>query len=210
MNFYKQVEELKTRAIEILYRNGNFVHNVNHICNVYQNAMTLQREASVSLGVQGLAALRLAIYWHDTGRLDREEKEIEPHEKRSARLLAAAAEVVELDQQVVNAATRMILVHRNRRATQAIAAEDLGARVLWDADKLDIFNPSRCEDILAAYEAGIQCGEFCLEESTRFWFSLQADFQAKFHFAWSKMEFSRRFVSFSEWRSQRLSQEALH
>lgn len=188
------VNESRAAASHIVTTHGNFVHDPLHIAAVEQNVVYLGTQAK--LAEYELFLLRVAAHWHDTGRHDGESEETIPHQELSIQEFCLWAQQRALTQAFQTRVKNIIGQHRHRRATQDI--DDPLARILWDADKLDILNLDRCRRILAIYQQGKNNprSEFNYQDTLAFWRSLGPSFEAKFHTPMARKIFVNAFKDF--------------
>jgi HD superfamily phosphodiesterase len=190
-------------ALRHMVATGNFVHTASHVIRVVSNAwMIVELDGTLQLSSERRDALILACLWHDSGKIDR-QAETECHARVGVRHLALhAAANPQLAQAAVEMASTAILNHRNRGYLGDPAHRPLLARILWDADKLDILNPSRMQQLDAHYNSEAGVGEFTREGSLRFWESISHDFLDRFHLSSSRELARARFEEFDRTRSR--------
>ena len=138
---------------------------------------------------------RTAAFWHDTGRKDWED-EIVPHHTASADLFMQEASEIGLLEATSNVIKEMILSHRRRCSDNSIPDNYL-MKILWDADKLDIININRINELLFYYQNGISSGEFNIHDSTQYWDSIvKNSLEGELFFEKSKELYKQRFLVF--------------
>lgn len=187
------VTKLCQTAIRTIKKRNNFVHDVAHTRNVVKNAFQIAR----NYPKVNLKLLKIACYWHDTGRNDH-EPESEDHAILSIRLLKG-----QLKRQLIflkdhNKLFKIIGNHRGRKAG---IVENRETEILWDGDKLDIFNLNRIKRILKTYKVGkfSPDEEFNYLDSFHFWLHIDKDFENKFHTPEAKKIFRNKFPKFKKY-----------
>lgn len=179
-------------ASAILASHGNFIHDEQHLAEVERNALAIAK--SMHASERELLALRLAAHWHDTGREDRAQKQ-QGHERASLKHFEAWAKGQSLEETLIKEVGSAIAEHRNRG--NAAGPENRLAKILWDADKLCIFDSGRVEYILKQYGSGLRFGnEFNHADSFDFWLGFSPEFESRFNTDPGKKMFRERFPAF--------------
>ncbi len=187
----------RDEACKLLLDKRNFIHTVAHSDAVHSNALRIWDGSCPDGKEEDLVALKLACYWHDTGRNDRDSVEQTPHEVESVRLFSEFARRSGYPQRIVDTVVRAILSHRNRGG-RGDGLTDCLSDILWDADKLDIVNPHRVLEILWGFQAGYSAGEFSWRSSLDYWKGISVKFVERLHFDESRRLFLERYDGFSE------------
>jgi uncharacterized protein len=119
---------------EIRKKSGGFFrhshHSKSHVERVYNLAIRIAREENADLDVVKAAALL-----HDIARALEDEGKIEDHTVEGAKMARKVLEEVNFPKEKVNNVIHCIEVHRFKKG---IKAETLEAKILQDADRLDI------------------------------------------------------------------------
>ena len=187
----------KNTAFSILMEKGNFIHSIDHALRVHDNAMLIFMEIRERC-VKKMISLKLASYWHDTGKDDCRENEDVPHNIISAELFKDYAVEKGILNDISEMAQSIILCHRNRGKKYYRSPSSDEEKVLWDADKLDIVNSIRITEIVWAYLNGYKVGEFNLKDTISFWMSISPEFANKFYFKISQEIFYDRYSKFRQ------------
>lgn len=190
------INKAKVVTIAIVNKNGNFVHDGLHIKAVEENVLRICEDEKINS--TDVFCLHLSALWHDVGRVDLDEKEIIPHENASVLKFKEWARENKVDKTIADKVTHIILKHRNRKA-KSKTLDKLSA-ILWDADKLDIINITRCNRILFAYEKKIHNdqSEFNYHDSLKFWINIDDLFINVFHTNTAKDLFKSRLPLFKQ------------
>lgn len=191
-------EKLIELAKVSIISTNNFIHGIDHIVRVYEIALEIANEIENELTEVEMKALKLACYWHDIGRIDLQSYSGEyDHAENSAESLSVVAKRFDMqDSLVIKTAISAI---RNHRSTNSKIDNNLKIdKILWDADKLDIFNTRRIIRIVNDYKKLGNNGEYTLNGSLEFWKSINEDFSDKFNFEISKKIFQREYPKFKE------------
>jgi len=190
----------RKKALDILRERNNFVHNDKHILNVENNIMLIANNLGLTFSEKKI--LRIAAHWHDTGRFDNEMENI-PHEQLSVSLFKDSAKDMLLDKDLVDEVVLLISEHRNRESKKDI--ENNLAKVLWDADKLDIFNTDRMKFILDSYGTMVKLNnEFNYDDSFSFWENINFSFVNKFNTEIAKETFKEKYPIFKDFADKEL------
>lgn len=120
-------EKLRNRSEEF-FRLSH--HDKSHVERVYRLAVRIAKEKNADLDVVKAAALL-----HDIARAMEDEGKIEDHATEGAKMARDMLEEVEFPNEKIDKVIYCIEVHRVKKA---IEAESLEAKVLQDADRLDI------------------------------------------------------------------------
>lgn len=187
----------KQAAFNILVERGNFIHSIDHALRVHDNAMYIFMNIKCN-SITELIALKLASYWHDTGKDDWSEKEEVPHNILSSQLFERYAIGKGIPDDIIKITQSIICCHRNRGKDYYRAPMTYGEKTLWDADKLDIVNPVRVTEIIWSYMNGYKVGEFNLKDTISYWMEIKPQFSNKFYFEVSRNLFQERYPSFRE------------
>lgn len=190
------INKAKIATIAIVNKNGNFVHDGFHIDSVEKNILSICKDEKIN--PTDIFYLQLSALWHDVGRVDLDEKEIIPHENASVLKFEEWARENKIDKTIADKVSHIILNHRNRKARNKMI--DKLSAILWDADKLDIINITRCNRILLAYENGINNNksEYNFQETLNFWKNISDGFADFFHTHTGKVLFIKRFKLFKQ------------
>lgn len=105
-------------------------HDQCHVERVYNLALRLAREESADLDV-----VKAAVLLHDIARALEDEGRIEDHAREGARMARRILEEVNFPRDKLDRVVDCIEVHRFRNG---LAPRSLEAKVLQDADRLDI------------------------------------------------------------------------
>lgn len=190
------IEQLIELAKVIIIHTNNFIHGIDHIVRVYDLALEIANGIDEELTEDEKQALKLASYWHDIGRVDVQSYTNKyNHADNSAETLLIVAKKYDLeDNSIIKIAISAIKNHRrnNGKIDDNLKVD----KILWDADKLDIFNTSRILRIINDYNKYGNNGEYNLDDSIKFWNSIDEKFSNNFHFEVSKEIFRYKYPKF--------------
>ena len=120
-------EEIRKRSEEF-FRHSH--HSKSHVERVYNLAVRIAEEENADLEIVKASALL-----HDIARAMEDEGKIEDHAVEGAKMAEKVLEEVNFPKEKIGKVVRCIEVHRFRKG---IKAESLEAKILQDADRLDI------------------------------------------------------------------------
>jgi len=120
-------EKIKERSEQFLKHSH---HDKSHVERVYNLAVRLAREEDADLDVVKAAALL-----HDIARAMEDEGKISDHAKIGAEMAGKVLEEVDFPEEKIDKVVHCVKVHRFKKG---IEAESLEAKILQDADRLDI------------------------------------------------------------------------
>jgi len=185
------VERLCRKAKLLLKQNNNFIHTPEHADNVFHNVKELiaaNRDVDLNL-------IKIGCYWHDVGRNDfRKEFGSKGHEQISAEKLSTELDKLRLNPESKEKIINVIVSHRNRGSKIKPLTPE--AKILWDADKLDIFNVKRLKKIFAAYDKGQFSNDFNYIESFKFYDKIDRNFEKKFYTRQAREKFQKLYPIF--------------
>jgi len=187
----------KQTAFNILVEKKNMIHSIDHALRVHDNAMFIFMNVG-DKNIKKMISLKLASYWHDTGKDDWSEKEEIPHNILSAQLFGRYAVKKGISDEIIEMTQSIISCHRNRGKDSFRSPLKDEEKALWDADKLDIVNAIRITEIIWLYIKGYKMGEFNLKDTMSFWMSITPEFASKFYFNISRNIFNKRYQRFKE------------
>ena len=177
---------------------NNFIHGIDHIARVRDLANYISSNIDEDLSWDEKKALEIAVYWHDIGRIDMQKysKDYE-HAVNSVESLYNVAERFDMEND--NAIKLAISAIRNHSRKDSKISRDLIVdRILWDADKMDIFNVRRVNRIVNYYKQNGNVGEYSLEDSLQFWNTIDEEFANNFYFEITKKMFREEYPKFKE------------
>jgi len=115
-------------------RSGGFFrlshHSKFHVERVYNLAVRIAKEENADLGV-----VKAAVLLHDIARALEDEGKIEDHAMEGAKMARKILEEVHFPKEKIDKVTYCIAVHRFKKG---VKAKSLEAKILQDADRLDI------------------------------------------------------------------------
>lgn len=190
------IADAKKNAFEILRQRNNFIHSIDHAIRVHDNAVYISRQLDQDLNVEEMIALKLACFWHDTGKDDWSEKEDVPHNIVSGKLFESYARAKGMPEDILLMTQSIIYCHRNRGKASFRDPLSVVEKILWDADKLDIINADRVVEILWLYVNGYTNGEFNPEDTLTFWRGIPRQFSDNYYFETSRNLFKERYPEF--------------
>jgi len=120
-------EEIKNRSLDFLRHSH---HDRSHVERVYNLAVRIAKEEGADLDV-----VRAAVLLHDVARAMEDEGKIEDHAVESAKIARKILEDVNFPEEKTAKVIQCIKAHRFRKGEKARSLE---ARILQDADRLDI------------------------------------------------------------------------
>jgi len=120
-------EKIRERSEEF-FRHSH--HSKSHVERVYNIAVRIAMEENADLDVVKAAALL-----HDIARAMEDEGKIEDHTVEGARMARKVLEEVNFPEEKIDKVINCIEVHRFKKN---VGAETLEAKILQDADRLDI------------------------------------------------------------------------
>ncbi len=120
-------EEIKDRSKEFLKLSH---HDKSHVERVYNLALRIAEEENADLGIVKAAALL-----HDIARSMEDEGRIEDHAIEGAKMARKVLEEVNFPKEKIDKVVSCIEAHRFKKG---IEAKSLEAKILQDADRLDI------------------------------------------------------------------------
>ncbi len=119
---------------KIRKRSGDFFrhshHSKSHVERVYNLAVRIAKEENADLDVVKAASLL-----HDIARAMEDEGKIEDHAVEGAKMARKVLDEVNFPKEKIDMVIHCIEVHRFRKG---VKAENLEAKILQDADRLDI------------------------------------------------------------------------
>jgi len=121
------LEKIRKRSEEFLRHSH---HSKSHVERVYNLAIRIAKEENADLDVVKAAALL-----HDIARAMEDEGKIEDHTVEGAKMARRILEEVNFPKEKIDKVIHCIEVHRFRKG---IKTKDLEAKILQDADRLDI------------------------------------------------------------------------
>lgn len=191
-------EKLIELAKVSIISTNNFIHGIDHIVRVYEIALEIANKIESELTEIEKEALKLACYWHDIGRIDLQSYSSEyDHAENSAESLIIVAKRFDMqDSPIIKTAVSAIRNHR--RNNGKIDTNLKIDKILWDADKLDIFNTRRIIRIVNDYKKLGNNGDYTLNGSIEFWKSINEEFSDEFNFEISKKIFYKEYPKFKE------------
>ncbi|NIQ04701.1 MAG: HD domain-containing protein [Candidatus Korarchaeota archaeon] len=120
-------EKIKERSEEFLKLSH---HSKYHVDRVYNLAVRLAKEENADLDV-----VKASVLLHDIARAMEDEGEIEDHAAEGAKMARKVLEVVNFPKEKIDKVIHCIEAHRFKKGMEA---ESLEAKILQDADRLDI------------------------------------------------------------------------
>jgi len=120
-------EKIKERSVEF-FRLSH--HDKSHVERVYNLAVRIARKENADLDV-----VKAAVLLHDIARALEDEGKIEDHAVESAKMAMKILEEVDFPKEKIPKVIHCIEAHRFRGGAEG---ESLEAKVLQDADRLDI------------------------------------------------------------------------
>lgn len=120
-------EEIKSRSREFLRHSH---HDKSHVDRVYNLAMRLARSERADLDV-----VKASVLLHDIARALEDEDKIADHAIEGAKMARKILEDINFPKQKIAKVVECIETHRFKKG---IKAESLEAKILQDADRLDI------------------------------------------------------------------------
>lgn len=120
-------EKIKERSEEFLKLSH---HSKSHVHRVYNLAVRIAKEENADLDV-----VKAAVLLHDIARAMEDEGEIEDHATEGAKMARKVLEEVDFPKEKIDKVIHCIKVHRFKKGMEA---ESLEAKILQDADRLDI------------------------------------------------------------------------
>ncbi|MFB0501748.1 MAG: HD domain-containing protein [Candidatus Bathyarchaeia archaeon] len=120
-------EEIKDRSEEFFKLSH---HDKSHVERVYNLAVRIAKEENADLDIVKAAALL-----HDIARAMEDEGKIKDHATEGAKISRKVLEEVDFPKEKIDKVTHCIEAHRFKKG---IEAESLEAKILQDADRLDI------------------------------------------------------------------------
>lgn len=120
-------EEIRKRS-EKFFRHSH--HSKSHVERVYNLAVRIAKEENADLDI-----IRAAALLHDIARALEDEGKIEDHAVKGAKVARKMLEEVNFPKEKRDKVVHCIEVHRFRKD---VKAENLEAKILQDADRLDI------------------------------------------------------------------------
>ena len=191
-------EQLIELAKVIIIHTNNFIHGIDHIVRVSDLTIEIANGIEENLTEVEKEALKIASYWHDIGRVDMQSYNNEyDHANNSAETLMIVAKRFDMqDNLAIKIA--MSAIRNHRRSNGKIDNMAIVDKILWDADKLDIFNTRRILRIVNDYKELKNPGDYNLEDSIKFWNSIDEKFSDNFHFKVSKEIFYDEYPKFKE------------
>jgi len=121
---FKQIGELSKEFFKHSH------HSKSHVERVYNLAVKIAKEENADLDV-----IRAAALLHDIARALEDEGKIEDHTMEGAKMARKLLEEVNFPKEKIDKVVRCIEVHRFRKGIRAVSLE---AKILQDADRLDI------------------------------------------------------------------------
>lgn len=123
--FFKKLRD----RIKPFFKNGSG-HGFDHTERVYKNALVISKEEDVDLDVVKVSALM-----HDICREDEESKNIKCHAEEGAKLSSEILNELGFPRDKIEKVEYSIRVHRY---SGGIVPETIEAKILQDADRLDV------------------------------------------------------------------------
>lgn len=181
----------KQAAFMEILESRNFVHSIEHAIRVRDMAVRLASEEGLH-DRKAILAIELAAYWHDTGRNDW-QIEATCHAQASVEKFRVWAQLESIPENLAGQVESIILSHRSGRA---YVSTDMLSSLFWDADKLDIFNVSRTQQLLDLYMLGVRSAAYDRTSSLQYWSEFSPEFGRLFRTAAGKRRFEDRFPGF--------------
>ncbi len=181
----------KQAAFMVVLESRNFVHSVEHAIRVRDMAVQLAREEGLH-DRTAILALELAAYWHDTGRNDW-QIETACHAQASVKKFRVWAQLESISEDLASQVESIIVSHRKGRDP---VSTDVLSSLFWDADKLDIFNVPRTQQLLDLYMLGVRSPAYDRTSSLQYWSEFSSEFRERFKTAAGKRNFEDRFPEF--------------
>ena len=120
-------EKIKDRSEEFFKLSH---HDKSHVERVYNLAVRIAKEENADLDV-----VKAAVLLHDIARAMEDEGKIEDHATEGARMARKVLEEVNFPKEKIDKVIHCIEAHRFKKGVEA---ESLEAKILQDADRLDI------------------------------------------------------------------------
>ena len=120
-------EKIKDRSEEFFKLSH---HDKSHVERVYNLAVRIAKEENADLDV-----VKAAVLLHDIARAMEDEGKIEDHATEGARMARKVLEEVNFPKEKIDEVIHCIEAHRFKKGVEA---ESLEAKILQDADRLDI------------------------------------------------------------------------
>ena len=120
-------EKIRERSEEFLKHSH---HSKSHVERVLNLAVRIAKEESADLDV-----VKAAVLLHDVARAMEDEGKIEDHASEGARMARTLLEEVDFPKEKIDKVIRCIEGHRFK---SCVETENLEAKILRDADRLDI------------------------------------------------------------------------
>ena len=120
-------QKIKERSEEFLKHSH---HSKSHVERVYNLAVRIAKEENADLDV-----VKAAVLLHDIARAMEDEGNIEDHATEGAKMAKKVLEEVNFPKQKIDKVIHCIEAHRFKKGMEA---ESLEAKILQDADRLDI------------------------------------------------------------------------
>lgn len=120
-------EKIKERSEEFFKHSH---HSKSHVERVYNLAVRIAKEENADLGV-----VKAAVLLHDIARAMEDEGKIEDHATEGAKIARKVLEEADFPKEKIDKVIHCIEVHRFKKGMEAESSE---AKILQDADRLDI------------------------------------------------------------------------
>ena len=120
-------EKIKQRSKDFLKHSH---HSKSHVDRVYNLAVRIAKDENADLDV-----VKAAVLLHDVARAMEDEGKIEDHAMEGAKMARKVLEEVDFPKEKIDKVIHCIETHRFKKGVEA---ENLEAKILQDADRLDI------------------------------------------------------------------------
>ncbi len=120
-------EKIRERSEEFLKLSH---HDKSHVERVYNLALRIAEEENADLGI-----VKAAVLLHDIARAMEDEGKIEDHATEGAKIARKVLEEADFPKEKIDKVIHCIEAHRFKKGMEA---ESLEAKILQDADRLDI------------------------------------------------------------------------
>jgi uncharacterized protein len=120
-------EKIKERSEEFFKHSH---HSKSHVERVYNLAVRIAKEENADLDV-----VKAAVLLHDIARAMEDEGKIEDHATEGAKIARKVLEEADFPKEKIDKVIHCIEVHRFKKSMEAESSE---AKILQDADRLDI------------------------------------------------------------------------
>lgn len=133
----KKWEKIINKAKKLLKNYPiNSVHDIEHHENVARNCQKIIDQEDLNINSTNII---IAAWWHDAET-----------QQGDTKLLQKEMKILEFDRDIITSVANIILTHTYGKKPQTIEAQ-----VLFDADKMEYFNPERMRKALKEAKAGL-------------------------------------------------------